>query len=217
MQNGILLILAAVGLFAALPFLKTENGAPLPWHRTSLADMPPGALAPGVPRQVALRGAKPQSLEGFTLTPVARFETEALVLSRRAYRFDAMAPLSPVDLALGWGPMSDPAQTTSLKISQSGRFYRWRMTDTTTLGRREIGDNSANMHMIPLDAAQAAMLQSLGAGDVIELRGWLVDVSGPDGSRWRTSRTRTDFGGGACEIVLIESLRRIPATPEASG
>jgi len=40
----------------------------------------------------------------------------------------------------------------------------------------------------------------------VTLRGWLIDVDAADGWHWRTSRTREDTGGGACEIIWVESV-----------
>jgi hypothetical protein len=44
----------------------------------------------------------PFRLKAATLTPLAGFSIDARVLSRRDYRSDREAELSPVDLALGW-------------------------------------------------------------------------------------------------------------------
>jgi len=72
---------------------------------------PPGVLAPHAPFQAHLIQESDVRLEkpGFQFTPVAYFELEARVLSKRLYRYDAAAAISPVDLALGWGRMSDTA------------------------------------------------------------------------------------------------------------
>ena len=43
-------------------------------------------------------------------------------------------------------------------------------------------------------------------GAAITLRGCLVDVSAPDGWRWRSSRTRTDNGAGACELMWVDEV-----------
>jgi hypothetical protein len=36
--------------------------------------------------------------------------------------------------------------------------------------------------------------------------GYLVEVRGRDGFRWRSSLTREDTGNGACELVWVEKL-----------
>jgi hypothetical protein len=71
-------------------------------------------------------------------------------LSSERYSLGREADLSPVDLALGWGKMSDEAVLSKINITQSNRFYYWHV-DAFPIPRREIEINSANMHMIPAD------------------------------------------------------------------
>lgn len=60
--------------------------------------------------------------------------------------------------------------------------------------------------MIPARKDIARSLKKLRQGDIITLRGYLVDVDHDSGWYWRTSTSRTDTGSGACEIVYVESL-----------
>ena len=45
-------------------------------------------------------------------------------------------------------------------------------------------------------------------GDRVRIDGWLVQANAPDGWRWRSSLTRDDSGGGACEVVYVCSIVR---------
>ena len=49
-------------------------------------------------------------------------------------------------------------------------------------------------------------LPKLRPGQLVTIDGYLVDVRGPGGFAWNTSRTRTDTGNGACEIVWVDAL-----------
>lgn len=165
----------------------------------------PGIMAPDEPVQVDLRGTPTFIHEGFSLTPVAEFDVHARVLSRKDYTRDGGADISPVDLALGWGRMSDESVYGQLKIRQLKRFYIWR-TRQFPIPRREIEVNSANMHMIPANRHIERSLKRVRKGDLVRFTGKLVNVEGPGGFRWRTSTTRTDTGNGACELVFVESF-----------
>src|SRR5262249_44364704 len=68
---------------------------------------PGGVLAPREPTQTAVKDVAPIALRGFRLVPLARYEIEARVLSTERYWLWREASLSPVDWAVGWGPMSD--------------------------------------------------------------------------------------------------------------
>jgi hypothetical protein len=62
------------------------------------------------------------------------------------------------------------------------------------------------MHFIPADAAVADALERVREGQVVRFSGLLVEATRPDGWRWRSSLSREDSGGGACEIVFLERL-----------
>ena len=175
------------------------------WHARPLHPGP-GELAPDDPVQTALdEPVEPIHLGDFTLTARAKFELVARVLSTEHYHADAGAALVPEDFALGWGRMSDSAVLEDIDISQSGRFYYWHV-ERFPIPRREIETHSANMHMIPADAAVAYQLKRVRAGDVVSLDGMLVEADKANGWRWRSSLTRDDTGDGACELVYVQSL-----------
>jgi hypothetical protein len=180
------------------------------WWRARPLMPAPGVLAPDIPTQIDLDQGTALQRGDITLMTRARFELTARVLSREDYRFDAGAKLAPVDLALGWGRMSDSSVLASIEISQGNRFYHWHV-EHFPIPRREIETSSANMHMIPADNTVRSELERVRPGEVVHLEGFLVDASRPGGWRWRTSMTRDDTGDGACELVYVESIE--PATP----
>jgi len=168
---------------------------------------PVGLLAADAPQQVDIAHGQPFSVKDFRITPLANFELTARVLSRADYRFDPAAALSPTDLALGWGRMSDSAVLARLSISQSSRWYNYRWgNDGPPIPPDEIIRSSSNMHMIPADKIVAAALLRVRPGDVVHLRGELIQAQRGDGYTWRSSLSRTDTGDGACEVVWVQSL-----------
>lgn len=165
----------------------------------------PGALTPKPPVQESVGDARQFVFEGIRITPLARFSARARVLGAERYRFDRGSSLVPVDLALGWGPMSDNAYLDGIEISQGNRFYHWQ-AKTLRLPRREIERNSANMHLIPGDPLIRRQLLGVRRGQVVSFEGYLVEAEGPDGWRWRSSLSRDDTGEGACELVWVKEL-----------
>jgi hypothetical protein len=150
----------------------------------------------------------PFQLEGASLQPLAGFSVEARVLSREDYSFGREAEYSPTDLALGWGRMGDDAVLDRLDISQSSRWYHYRWRGDPPIPPGEIIQSSANMHMIPADATVASALHAVKPGQRVRIDGWLVQVDADDGWHWRSSTTREDTGGGACEVVYVCSISR---------
>ena len=163
-----------------------------------------GIIASQQPTQISTNSSE-INLNGYKITPLESFEIEARVLAAEHYSLGREADLSPVDLALGWGAMSDEAILKDIKISQSNRFYYWRV-DEFPIPRREIETQSANMHMIPADDRIEKILKSIRPGQIVKLSGDLVQVNASDGWHWKSSLTREDTGAGACEIIYVKSL-----------
>jgi hypothetical protein len=147
-------------------------------------------------------------LEPATLQPLAGFSLDARVLSREDYSIGRESDLSPTDLALGWGRMRDASVLSQLSITQSNRWYHYRWEGEPPIPVREIIRSSANMHMIPANADAAKELARVRAGDRVRIDGWLVEADAPDGWRWRSSLSRDDSGGGACEVVYVCTISR---------
>ena len=108
----------------------------------------PGVSAPAEPVQTSVKSTVYIPFGDYTIVPLAKFSIKARVLSKENYHFGRESEVSPTDLALGWGRMSDESVLKNIDISQSGRWYHWR-TQNPPIPLREIETHSANMHIIP--------------------------------------------------------------------
>jgi hypothetical protein len=176
------------------------------WWQGRPITQPGGILAPADPLQTEPESREPWTFRGHRLTPLARFELRARVLSVERYRFDRPAELSPVDFALGWGPMSDSRILEAFTIRQSDRWYFWS-SGHMPISAGEVVNHSANMHMIPANAAVERSLLAVKPGQLVELRGQLIRADGKEGWHWVSSLSRSDTGDGSCEVVWVEFLR----------
>ncbi|MEE4377254.1 MAG: hypothetical protein V2J55_07050 [Candidatus Competibacteraceae bacterium] len=180
-------------------------GAFLSWNKRAV-EQPAGVLVSDQPVQKNLPEKRTVfEKEGFKITPLAEFKAEARVLLREDYFWDDGAAIAPVDLALGWGRMSDNDVLEHLEFSQSNRFYYWSTADFP-IPRREIETHSANMHMIPASRTVEKQLKKVRQGNIVRFEGYLVEVYGENGWLWRSSLTRDDTGNGACELIWVEKL-----------
>jgi hypothetical protein len=135
----------------------------------------PGITAPALPEQRAATSSQALTLNGYQILPLADFSIEARVLSTKHYKLGREADLAPVDLALGWGRMSDETVLARIDISQSGRFYFWRTNDFP-IPREEIETHSANMHMVPADKLIERQLEQVRPGQVVTISGQLIEA-----------------------------------------
>ena len=163
-----------------------------------------GEIAPNSPIQTDSHVA-PIQVNDFTLIPLANYSIVARVLSREDYTFDAGASLSPTDLAVGWGPMSDEAVLNKMDISQGNRFFLWRV-DTLPIPQHEVEIHAANMHIIPANDAVKNQLKQVRKGQVVSIKGQLVEAKKANGWHWRSSLSREDTGYGACELMYVTEL-----------
>lgn len=203
-----MLCVALLGSFLAVR-VHGRTGYAAPTRVSLVTDPTLRARLAGLdPQQRNLWVPRKWSSAGFRFTGVAEFELVARVLIATPISEDAEAQLSPVDLTLGWGPMADPAFLKNINLSHSGRFYHWETQDSS-IDTNQVISHSANMHMIPKDRKVDRILRQIKEGEVISLTGYLVDVEAEeDGWHWETSRTRSDSGAGACEVVWLDAISR---------
>jgi len=187
-------------LAASIALLLLAVGGP------SAAATRQGVLAPWAPRQFAVEG-RAIMRDGYRIAPFADFALDARILAREDYGSDTESDLSPTDLVLGWGRMSDDATLAGFSISQSNRWYYLRYRLPPPIPESEFLGSSANMHFIPANAEVAARLARARPGQIASIRGKLVDIERIGRNwHWRSSRSRDDIGKGSCEVVWLESL-----------
>lgn len=167
---------------------------------------PDGPIAPDDPRQTEAGNEAVTTIGRWRLTPRARYDITARILSREDYEFDALSDLIPEDLALGWGPMSDNRVLRAFEITQAARFYSWMPRQPLPIPRQVVIEHSANTHVIPANGQVRRQLKRLRVGQVVHLTGFLVDGSRDNGAYIHTSLTRSDSGPGSCEVLLVEQV-----------
>ena len=192
----------------AIVFLVFALAGAVHWARQRPIARASGVLVAAEPAQTEPKSRAVIRHGDFALTPLADFYIEARVLSRHDYAFDAGSALAPIDLALGWGRMSDSAVIERLDISQSARFFTYHWTDLPPIPPAEIVRSAANMHLIPANSDVGRDLARVRVGEIVALRGELVEASRVDGWHWTSSPTREDSGAGACELVLVDAVER---------
>ena len=196
-MNKLLLISAVLiiaGIVVKEPFSNVSYG--------------PGVIAPDAPLQ-SNTDAEAFFYDDIHVKPQASFEIEAKVLARKNYSSDAESIASPIDLALGWGSMSDESVLETISISQRNRFYYWRV-DKFPIPRKEIEQHSANMHLIPANDEIAKQIEQVHTGELVRFNGFLVNLERDNGWHWNSSLTRNDTGGGSCEVVWVEEFEIVP-------
>jgi hypothetical protein len=166
---------------------------------------PPGILIQDEPVQTDLQKVEIWQKDDYTITPLAKFTIRARVLSKENYWLGREADLSPTDLALGWGEMSDQNVLDKMEISQSDRWFEWR-AKVLPIPVNVITSHASNMHIIPGNDNVKSILDEIEKGSLISMTGYLIRIDAKDGWHWVSSLSRTDTQGGACEVVWADSI-----------
>jgi hypothetical protein len=176
------------------------------------------ARAAAEPEQVLLQGEPPITFEAkgheVRLTPRAAYRITAYAVDTSRALLDEWDFALPMDLALAWGPVADPAVLRRMKFHLSGRYVSWWAEDGA-LSPQVIQGHVANHHLVPANDEVAREMKRVGKGDLVTMRGKLVDVeildrAGRSTFRSRTSLSRDDVGSGACEQVWVEAIEVNP-------
>jgi hypothetical protein len=174
--------------------------------KTSEITQQPGILASSPPIQEELKNHKTWIYKNHEITSIANFELKCRVLNIKSYGSDKMSDFAPLDIAAGWGKMSDQSIVDQIDIKQQHRWYVWQ-TKHFPIPRNELEISSTNIHIIPSSDEIEDQLDDVIRGNIIYLKGQLVNVKDDDSKFvWKTSTKRTDTGSGACEILWVENI-----------
>ncbi|MBX3171900.1 MAG: hypothetical protein KF760_31095 [Candidatus Eremiobacteraeota bacterium] len=184
-----------------LAFLCLGCGRSDPW--------PQQIIAKAEPVQKTLPGKmKGWSHKGYLLTPQAEYSLIARVLLLEKFSSGREAELSPEDLSLGWGEMSNSGYLSQISMQHVERYYQWEIKGEVP-DKDTIIQHSANTHFIPANDQVAAILKAVRVHDLIQAHGYLVNVAAPDGWTWSSSLVRSDTGTGACELFWCDKLETL--------
>lgn len=148
-----------------------------------------------------------------TLTSDTTYTINAKVESTKGYT-DMISDLVPLDVLLAWGDMAHEDVDSNLVWEQGDRKGQVSGSlggSGVDLSNNYVITHVSNNHLIPSSDRLALALKNIRAGDMVRIEGRLVDVKEKlDDSRVltvNTSKTRSDQGAGACEIIYVEHLR----------
>lgn len=139
----------------------------------------------------------------YILEPIADYNIEARVLHKRRYwSDDNSADLVPFDMGLGWKNMSDlkilEKYFLFYHINLGGRclLIDWKTnaeeTPLSIIEEMRSGVSSSNNHLIPADEKTFKVLAKMKAGDIVRLKGYLVDIKDPNRPWWKWITTKYD-------------------------
>jgi hypothetical protein len=205
-------------LLAAGALLIAVGGGLSAWaDRPGTLDVPAGRTDAGVYVVLPLQEAGPiPTATGDTLLPVARFETRGRVLNIERFKpyqslvnwIPGLRP-STHDIGLGYGPMTDTANVERFKYSHEGTTHGLRALFLRPRGPMTqaewdaLAPHVTNVHVIPASDLVLQQVRRLRHGDLVTLRGQLVNVRD---ARGRVATTSITAGDRDCEILFVTEV-----------
>lgn len=146
--------------------------------------------------------AKDQSIK-----KLQSFKGDFRILGSKIYTSDEQAKFSPIDYAVSWGLFAEPEIARHISVNQYDRYLNWKI-DRLPVPAEQAMQMVSNMHIIPANPQIATQIKHVKRGDLVRLKGELVEIKDKD-LVWTSSLTPTDTGDGACELFRVSSIEWI--------
>ena len=135
------------------------------------------------------------------------FKGDFRILGSKIYTSDEQAKFSPIDYAVSWGLFAEPEIARHISVNQYDRFLNWKI-DRLPVPAEQAMQMVSNMHIIPATPQIAKQIQNVKRGDLVRLKGELVEIKDKN-LVWTSSLTPSDTGDGACELFRVSSIEWI--------
>ncbi|WP_416240775.1 hypothetical protein [Acinetobacter sp. WCHAc010034] len=145
--------------------------------------------------------------KGQLVSVLQPFNGDFRILGSKIYTDDEQAKFSPIDYAVSWGLFAEPEIARHISVNQYDRYLNWKM-DKVPVPAKQAMMMVSNMHIIPSSPEIAKKIKTVKRGDLVRLKGELVEIKDKD-LVWTSSLTPTDSGDGACEVFRVSSIQWI--------
>ena len=133
------------------------------------------------------------------------FQGEFRILGSKEYTDDEQAKFSPIDYAVTRGIFTRPDIARQISINQYDRFLNWKMA-RPPLPPQIATQLVSNMHIIPANPQVAQDIKKVKRGDLVHLRGDLVQINDKD-LVWKSALDWNGVGDGACKLIRVDSIQ----------
>ncbi|WP_420713706.1 hypothetical protein [Acinetobacter sp. MD2(2019)] len=148
--------------------------------------------------------------KGQSISVLMPYQGEFRILASKTYTHDEQAKFSPIDYAVSWGMFANPKIAREIDVRQYDRFLNWKMK-TLPVPPHQAVQMVSNMHIIPANPQIAKQIQQVKRGDLVRLRGDLVEVKDND-LVWRSALNNYNIGDGACKLFRVNSIQWVDRT-----
>jgi len=148
----------------------------------------------------------------FTMTKAGDYTLYGIVLGTKTYnKYDTpyvpINTFSPIDLYMGVDDLLENPQSYPYTITKFDNRVGYTMFNGLSESYAEyFRTHSGNNHIIPHNQEVLNELRNIDAGDVVLIKGSLVDLYGTKDNQYYRWDTDTQIGNYDCEIILVDEL-----------
>ena len=150
----------------------------------------PGELAPDKPKFEYLRDTPVIEYQSYSLQPKMKFSGQVRVLSKKRYFLDEFKSISPYDIVIGWGEMSDERNIEFIKFRLDSREANLDYI-RPPLPEKSIYEQAELIHIIPSSEEISTTISQLKQGSIIKIEGLYVDAESENSLNWSTYVSHT--------------------------
>lgn len=169
----------------------------------------PGILAEEAPKISKLISSDEINFNGHTYTTHKKIDARVRVVEKERYFFDSMSEFSSYDILVGWGQVSDQKNLDYINFNLSDRTFEYK-NYRLPLDPDLINNQTLLWHLIPSSEEIKNSLFTLRNGHIIEISGYIVDVTTKTGLQWKsaTSPSKSESFGNGHNIFWVTSLTK---------
>lgn len=135
------------------------------------------------------------------------FHGDFRILGSKEYNHDEQAKFSPIDYAVTRGLFTAPDIARQISINQYDRYLNWSMAKPP-IPAQYATQLVSNMHIIPANPDIAKAIKKVKRGDLVRLKGDLVQVNDKN-LVWKSALDWNGVGDGACKLIRVNSIQWI--------
>lgn len=151
----------------------------------------------------------------FTLQPLYRYRIIGKIMGKDEYSGSPTDRLAPMDLTIANGDLIRPELLSHFTVQKYPRHFRYFYSlppGTMQISQQYATEHISNNHLVFADNTGYSTAKTAVVGDMVEISGYLVTVSGKSRDGWTysqgTSTVRSDIGEMSCEVVYVEVFRK---------
>jgi hypothetical protein len=169
----------------------------------------PGITADEAPKATKIIDDKDITFDGNTFSPYKKIDATVRVLEKSRYFFDNMSEFSTYDILIGWEQVSDQKNLDYINFNLKNRSFTYNKIRLPL--KPDIINNSTLLwHIVPSTDEIKSSLFSLREGHIIEVSGYIVDVTTKEGLNWNSASSPSQISKSANrhDILWITSLSK---------